>query len=189
MLRKKTHVVRKKTHVVRKFFYVASIFGGAAGRKNRSPWELSSTPWELSSTASRRRQRFQCVYRAPSFLGALIQVYRTPIDFYPPSLCPAHDGGCFFASRPAKALFEAQNCLRNDACQEALHSQWTHRAAGHNGGTWPCGRAGYPHHQRTFSRHKPPVLRTKAYPTEVKEVNFAYNPYLCRQFVPAHPPA
>ena len=25
--------------------------------------------------------------------------------------------------------------------------------------------------------------------TEVKEVNFAYNPYLCRQFVPAHPPA
>ena len=23
--------------------------------------------------------------------------------------------------------------------------------------------------------------------TEVKEVNFAYNPYLCSQFVPAHP--
>ena len=86
MLRKKKHVVRKKTHVVRKFFYVASIFGGAAGRKNRSPWKLSSTAWEVSSTAwdfsstaSRRRQRFQCVYRAPSFLGALIQVYRTPI--------------------------------------------------------------------------------------------------------------
>ena len=72
MLRKKTHVVRKKTHVVRKFFYVASIFGGAAGRKNRSPWELSST-------ASRRRQRLQCVYRAPVFLGALIQVYQTII--------------------------------------------------------------------------------------------------------------
>ena len=72
MLRKKTHVVRKKTHVVRKLFYVASIFGGAAGRKNRSPWELSST-------ASRRRQRLQCVYRAPVFLGALIQVYQTII--------------------------------------------------------------------------------------------------------------
>ena len=72
MLRKKTHVVRKKTHVVRKFFYVASIFGGAAGRKNRSPWELSST-------ASRRRQRLQCVDRAPVFLGALIQVYQTII--------------------------------------------------------------------------------------------------------------
>ena len=86
VVRKKTHVVRKKTHVVRKFFYVASIFGGAAGRKNMSPWELSSTAWEVSSTAwdfsstaSRRRQRFQCVDRAPSFLGALIQVYRTPI--------------------------------------------------------------------------------------------------------------
>ena len=60
MLRKKTHVVRKKTHVVRKFFYVASIFGGAARRRNRPPWELSST-------ASRRRQRLQCVYRAPVF--------------------------------------------------------------------------------------------------------------------------
>ena len=132
---------------------------------------------------------FNAFTEHPSFIGALIQVYRTPIDFYPPSLCPAHDGGCFFASRPAKALFGAQNCLRNDACQEALHSQWTHRAAGHNGGTWPCGRADYPHHQRTFSHHKPPALSTKAYPTEVKEVNFAYNPYLCRQFVPAHPPA
>ena len=72
MLRKKTHVVRKKTHVVRKLFYVASIFGGAAGRKNRPPWELSST-------ASRWRQRLQCVYRAPVFLGALIQVYQTII--------------------------------------------------------------------------------------------------------------
>ena len=72
MLRKKTHVVRKKTHVVRKFFYVASIFGDAAGRNNRPPWELSST-------ASRRRQRLQCVYRAPVFLGALIQVYQTII--------------------------------------------------------------------------------------------------------------
>ena len=71
MLRKKTHVVRKKTHVVRKFFYVASIFGGAAGRKNRSPWELSSTAGDFSSTASRRRQRLQCVYRAPVFsMGA-----------------------------------------------------------------------------------------------------------------------
>ena len=69
MLRKKTHVVRKKTHVVRKFFYVASIFGGAAGRKNRSPWELSSTAGDFSSTASRRRQRLQCVYRAPVFSG------------------------------------------------------------------------------------------------------------------------
>ena len=72
LLRKKTHVVRKKTHVVRKFFYVASIFGGAAGRRNRPPWELSST-------ASRRRQRLQCVYRAPVFMGALIQVYQTII--------------------------------------------------------------------------------------------------------------
>ena len=79
MLRKKTHVVRKKTHVVRKFFYVASIFGDAAGRKNRSPWELSSTAGDFSSTASRRRQRLQCVYRAPVFLGALIQVYQTII--------------------------------------------------------------------------------------------------------------
>ena len=79
MLRKKTHVVRKKTHVVRKFFYVASIFGDAAGRKNRSPWKLSSTAGELSSTASRRRQHLQCVYRAPVFLGALIQVYQTII--------------------------------------------------------------------------------------------------------------
>ena len=71
MLRKKTHVVRKKTHVVRKIFYVASIFGGAAGRKNRSPWELSSTTGDFSSTASRRRQRLQCVYRAPVFsMGA-----------------------------------------------------------------------------------------------------------------------
>ena len=68
----KKEMLRKKTHVVRKFFYVASIFGGAAGRKNRSPWELSST-------ASRRRQRLQCVYRAPVFLGALIQVYQTII--------------------------------------------------------------------------------------------------------------
>ena len=74
MLRKKTHVVRKKTHVVRKFFYVASIFGGVARRRNRPPWELSSTPWELSSTAgdfssTARRQRLQCVYRAPVFSG------------------------------------------------------------------------------------------------------------------------
>ncbi len=74
MLRKKTHVVRKKTHVVRKFFYVASIFGGVARRRNRPPWELSSPPWTLSSTAgdfsstaSCRRQRLQCVYRAPVF--------------------------------------------------------------------------------------------------------------------------
>ena len=69
MLRKKTHVVRKKNHVVRKIFYVASIFGGVAGRKNRSPWELSSTAGDFSSTASRRRQRLQCVYRAPVFSG------------------------------------------------------------------------------------------------------------------------
>ena len=62
MLRKKTHVVRKKTHVVRKFFYVASIFGGVARRRNRPLWELSAT-------ASRRRQRLQCVYRAPVFSG------------------------------------------------------------------------------------------------------------------------
>ena len=60
MLRKEFYVVRKKYHVVRKLFYVASIFGGAAGRRNRPPWELSST-------ASRRRQRLQCVYRAPVF--------------------------------------------------------------------------------------------------------------------------
>ena len=60
MLRKEFYVVRKKYHVVRKLFYVASIFGGAAGRKNRPPWELSST-------ASRWRQRLQCVYRAPVF--------------------------------------------------------------------------------------------------------------------------
>ena len=62
MLRKEFYVVRKKYHVVRKLFYVASIFGGAAGRRNRPPWELSST-------ASRRRQRLQCVYRAPVFSG------------------------------------------------------------------------------------------------------------------------
>ena len=61
MLRKKFYVVRKKYHVVRKLFYVASIFGGAAGRRNRPPWELSST-------ASRRRQRLQCVYRAHTSL-------------------------------------------------------------------------------------------------------------------------
>ena len=74
MLRKKTHVVRKKTHVVRKFFYVASIFGGVARRRNRPPWELSSMAGEVSSTAgdfsptaSRRRLRLQCVYRAPVF--------------------------------------------------------------------------------------------------------------------------
>ena len=67
MLRKKFHDVRKKYHVVRKLFYVASIFGGAAGRKNRPPWELSSTAGDFSSTASRRRQRLQCVYRAPVF--------------------------------------------------------------------------------------------------------------------------
>ena len=79
MLRKKTHVVRKKTHVVRKFFYVASIFGDAAGRKNRSPWELSSTAGDFSSTASSWRQCLQCVYQAPVFLGALIQVYQTII--------------------------------------------------------------------------------------------------------------
>ena len=60
LLRKNFYVVRKKYHVVRKLFYVASIFGGAAGRRNRPPWELSST-------ASRRRQRLQCVYRAPVF--------------------------------------------------------------------------------------------------------------------------
>ena len=69
VLRKKTHVVRKKTHVVRKLFYVASIFGGAAGRRNRPPWTLSSTAGDFSSTASRRRQRLQCVYRAPVFSG------------------------------------------------------------------------------------------------------------------------
>ena len=67
MLRKKTHVERKKTHVVRKFFYVASIFGGVARRRNRPPCELSSTAGDFSSTASRRRQRLQCVYRAPVF--------------------------------------------------------------------------------------------------------------------------
>ena len=75
----KKEMLRKKTHVVRKFFYVASIFGDAAGRKNRSPWKLSSTAGDFSSTASRRRQRLQCVYRAPVFLGALIQVYQTII--------------------------------------------------------------------------------------------------------------
>ena len=69
MLRKKYHVVRKKNHVVRKLFYVASIFGRAACRRNRSPWELSSTAGDFSSTASSRRQRLQCVYRAPVFSG------------------------------------------------------------------------------------------------------------------------
>ena len=67
MLRKKFYVVRKKTHVVRKLFYVASIFGGVARRRNRPPWELSSTAGDFSSTASCRRQRLQCVYRAPVF--------------------------------------------------------------------------------------------------------------------------
>ena len=59
--------------------YVASIFGGVARRRNMPPWELSSMAWEVSSTASRRRQRLQCVYRAPVFSGGLIQVYQIPI--------------------------------------------------------------------------------------------------------------
>ena len=64
MLRKKYHVVRKKYHVVRKLFYVASIFGGAAGRKKQA-----AAAGDFSSTASRLRQRLQCVYRAPVFSG------------------------------------------------------------------------------------------------------------------------
>ena len=86
MLRKKTHVVRKKTHVVRKFFYVASIFDGVARRRNRPPCELSSPPWTLSSTAGDFLPRhlvggnaFNAFTEHPSFIGALIQVYRTPI--------------------------------------------------------------------------------------------------------------
>ena len=86
MLRKEFYVVRKKYHVVRKLFYVASIFGGAAGRRNRPPWELSST-------ASRRRQRLQCVYRAPVFSrGAHTSLPDTNIvKYFPPwhSLFPA----------------------------------------------------------------------------------------------------
>ena len=69
VVRKKYHVVRKKYHVVRKLFYVASIFGGAARRRNRPPWDVSSTAGDFSPTASRRRQRLQCVYRAPVFSG------------------------------------------------------------------------------------------------------------------------
>ena len=72
----KKEMLRKKYHVVRILFYVGSIFCRAARRRNRLPWELSSPPWELSSTAgdfsstaSSRRQRLQCVYRAPVFSG------------------------------------------------------------------------------------------------------------------------
>ena len=88
MLRKEFYVVRKKYHVVRKLFYVASIFGGAAGRRNRPPWELSST-------ASRRRQRLQCVYRAPVFSGgAHTSLPDTNMSFFSPL--------SFLAPRPFK---------------------------------------------------------------------------------------
>ena len=82
MLRKKTHVVRKKTHVVRKFFYVASIFGGVARRRNRPPWELSSTEGDFLPRHPVGGNAFNALTEHPSFIGAPIQVYRTPIFLY-----------------------------------------------------------------------------------------------------------
>ena len=108
MLRKKYHVVRKKYHVVRKLFYVASIFGGAAGRRNRPPWELSST-------ASRRRQRLQCVYRAPVFSrGAHTSLADTNKILYTVHFTRFRILSIIFSAlRPSLRLFHASsvNCL------------------------------------------------------------------------------
>ena len=91
MLRKKYHVVRKKTHVVRKFFYVASIFGGVARRRtgrrgNFLPRRGNFLPRRgiFLPRHPVGGNAFNAFTEHPSFLGALIQVYRTPIKFFKP---------------------------------------------------------------------------------------------------------